>query len=166
MKGYKVFDYNWCCQDMQYTCPGIFEYSNKIILCQQGFHYSFNLIDCFRYKSGLKNKIKIAEIKDLNFHDIVEEKVYFNNEFIYPPKVFTIKQNKWVTDKIEIIREISWDEAYDIIFKELPKHLQEFSQILKIGEKVKYYNDLAVFTIMLRQYKQKLLNVSYIDWRC
>lgn len=157
MKGYKVFDYNWRCLDMQYTCPGTFEYSNKIILCQQGFHYSFNLIDCFSYKMGVKNKIKIAEIKDLNFHNIVKEKTYLDNgEVIYLSKIFTIKQEKWVTDKIEIIREISWDEAYDIILKELPKHLLKLYDIPKINE----YNNLSIFTVMLQEYKQKLLNID------
>ena len=157
MKGYKVFDYNWRCLDMQYTCPGTFEYSNKIILCQQGFHYSFNLIDCFSYKMGVKNKIKIAEIKDLNFHNIVKEKTYLDNgEAIYLSKIFTIKQEKWVTDKIEIIREISWDEAYDIILKELPKHLLKLYDIPKINE----YNNLSIFTVMLQEYKQKLLNID------
>ena len=155
MKGYKVFDYNWRCLDMQYTCPGIFKYSNEIILCQQGFHYSFNLVDCFKYKSGIKNKIKIAEIKDLNFHNIVKEKTYLNNELIYLPKIITIKQEKWVTDKIEIIREISWDEAYDIIIKELPKHLQQLC-----SDKIEYYNNLSIFTITLQEYKQKLLNID------
>lgn len=163
MKGYKVFNYNWRCQDMQYTCPGIFEHFNKIILCQSGFHYSFNLVDCFKYKHGLKNKIKIAEIEDLNFHNIIEERTYLTNELMYLPKMFTIQQDKWVTDKIKIIREISWDEAYGIIFKELPKDLQEAYQLLKITEKVRYYNNLSLFATALQEYKQRLLNISYID---
>lgn len=161
MKGYKVFDYNWRCLDMQYTCPGIFEYSNKIILCQQGFHYSFNLVDCFNYKMGVKDKIKIAEIKDLNFHNIVTAKTRLDNgELIYLPKIFTIKQDKWVTDKIEIIREISWDEAYEIIFKQLPEHLLKFCQISMINDKIEYYNDLSILAKMLQEYKQKLLNID------
>ena len=94
IKGYKVFDENWKCYEYQYSLGRRFKHEGEIKLCGSGFHFCEKLIDCFNYKK-FKPENKVAEI-------IAHGKVIRGN-------------NKSVTDDIEIIKEISWEECLKMI---------------------------------------------------
>jgi hypothetical protein len=98
MKGYKVFDENWKCKgtdyEYQYSLGGRFKHEGEIKLCGSGFHFCEKLIDCFNYKK-FNPKNKVAEI-------IAHGKVIRGDD-------------KSVTDDIEIIREISWEECLKMV---------------------------------------------------
>ena len=91
MKAYKVFDENWKCRDFQYKVGETYELQGDPILCKIGFHACYNLAGCFNYKE-FTSKNKVAEVKILgDFVGDVTDKI--------------------ATNKIRIIREISWFEV-------------------------------------------------------
>lgn len=101
VKGYKVFNSDWSCipngninYKKQYFCPGIFTIEGELKLCKNGMHFCKNLVDCFDYYELDENN-KIAEV--IGYGEVV-----------------TI-DNKSCTDKLKIVREILWEEAYDMI---------------------------------------------------
>lgn len=94
IKGYKVFDENWKCRDKQYTCPGKFEEDIQPKVCEVGMHFCEKLVDCFgHYFFTPKNKV--AEV--IAYGDIARG------------------ADKICTNKLEIIREVSWDEVLDSV---------------------------------------------------
>ena len=94
MKGYKVFNSNWTCRGFQYEVGKTYEHSGDIEPCNKGFHFCEKAIDCFNYYSFDSNN-KVAEIEAIG-------------------KVKT-DGNKSVTDKIKIVREITWYELLDMV---------------------------------------------------
>ena len=94
VKGYKVFEPDWTCKGKQYTCPGMFEESGEIEVCSRGMHFCVNLADCFNYyKFDPKNKV--AEVIAHGF--------------------VATEGNKSCTDKLEIVRELSWDDVLKLV---------------------------------------------------
>lgn len=94
MKGYKVFNPDWTCRGFQYEVGKTYEMNENIELCQKGFHFCERLIDCFNYYP-LSEFSKIAEIE--------ADGIILN------------EGNKSCANKIKIIREISYDEAFEIM---------------------------------------------------
>ena len=94
MKGYKVFDSNWSCKGMQYKVGEKFEMIEKPIICMRGYHFYKKIVDCFNYYNFSPSN-KVAEIEA--YGDIVFE------------------EEKYCTNKIKIIRELSWEEVLNII---------------------------------------------------
>lgn len=94
MKGYKVFDSNWSCKGMQYKVGEKFEMIEKPIICMRGYHFCKKIVDCFNYYNFSPSN-KVAEIE--TYGDIVCE------------------EEKYCTNKIKIIRELSWEEVLNII---------------------------------------------------
>mgnify|MGYP000487879710 FL=1 len=93
VKGYKVFDPDWTCSGKQYTCPGKFEEEGELEVCGHGMHFCQTAADCFNYYS-FNSKNKVAEV-------IAYGEVKTNGD-------------KSCTDKLEIVREIPWDEVLRI----------------------------------------------------
>ena len=98
VKGYKVFNPDWTCSPngntKKYTCPGKFEEDITPVRCGHGMHFCRKASDCFNYYNfDLKNKV--AEV--IAYGDIVEEGV------------------KCCTNKLEIVREIPWQELLTIV---------------------------------------------------
>lgn len=93
VKGYKVFNHDWTCNVRgnvkQYACPGKFEEDVQPIVCKSGMHFCKKAVDCFNYHVFDPSK-KVAEV-------IAYGKI---SEF----------DDKCCTDKLEIVREISWEE--------------------------------------------------------
>ncbi len=98
VKGFKVFNPDWTCNPSgiakQYACPGKFEEDLVPIQCRKGMHFCKNAADCFNYYS-FSPENKVAEV--IAYGDIVEE------------------GNKCCTNKLEIVREIPWDELLKIV---------------------------------------------------
>lgn len=93
VKGYKVFNSDWTCRGKQYTCPGKFEEDVKLLICSRGIHFCKKAVDCFNYYDF-----------DPDFH--VAEVVAYGR--------VVERDDKCVTDKLEIVREISWHEVLDL----------------------------------------------------
>ena len=93
VKGYKVFDPDWTCRGKQYTCPGKFEEEGELEVCGHGMHFCQTAADCFNY-CRFDSKNKVAEV-------IAYGEVKTNGD-------------KSCTDKLEIVREIPWDEVLQI----------------------------------------------------
>ena len=93
VKGYKVFNPDWTCSGKQYTCPGKFEEEGELEVCGHGMHFCQTAADCFNYYS-FNSKNKVAEV-------IAYGEVKTNGD-------------KSCTDKLEIVREIPWDEVLQI----------------------------------------------------
>ncbi len=94
MKGYKVFNPDWTCQDFQYEVGKVFEMDKPPVICRQGFHFCKKATDCFEYYS-FDPKNKVAEVEALG--------------------EIETKDNKSCTNKIHIIRELSWYEVLDLV---------------------------------------------------
>lgn len=88
--GYKIFNPDWTCRDKQYTCPGEFKEDVKPMLCGAGMHFCPDLKDCFTYYPNNPNN-HCAEVVALG--EIVQD------------------GNECVTNHLQIIREIPWDEV-------------------------------------------------------
>ena len=98
IRGYKVFKSDWTCSPngntKQYTCPGKFEEDIAPIRCGRGMHFCKKAADCFNYYS-FNPENKVAEV--IAYGDIAEE------------------GDKCCTNKLEIVREISWQEVLEIV---------------------------------------------------
>ena len=96
MKGYKVFGSDWTCRGFQFEVGKVFEEKGAPKCCNNGFHFCTKLVNCFDYYSFDSNN-KVAEIDAIG--DIDSE----SNE------------NKCCTNKIHIIREVSWEEVLKLV---------------------------------------------------
>ena len=98
VRGYKVFNEDWTCSPgrntKQYTCPGKFEEDITPVRCGRGMHFCRKAADCFNYYN-FNPKNKVAEV--VAYGDIVES------------------GDKCCTNKLEIVREIPWQELLTIV---------------------------------------------------
>lgn len=96
--GFKVFNPDWTCSPngntKQYTCPGKFEEEGGLDVCGHGMHFCQIAADCFNYYS-FDSSNKVAEV-------IAYGEVRTDGD-------------KSCTDKLEIVREIPWDEVLRIV---------------------------------------------------
>ena len=97
--GFKVFRPDWTCDPTgynpkQYTCPGKFEEEGELDVCGHGMHFCQTAADCFNYYS-FNSENKVAEV--IAYGEVRTE------------------GDKSCTDKLEIVREIPWDEVLQIV---------------------------------------------------
>ena len=92
IKGYKVFNPNWTCKGKRYTCPGTFEESVELSVCERGMHFCENVIDCFNYYS-FDPENKVAEV-------VAYGKLMKGGD-------------NCCTDKLKIVRELTWNEVLE-----------------------------------------------------
>ena len=96
--GFKVFNPDWTCSPngntKQYTCPGKFEEEGGLNVCGHGMHFCQIAADCFNYYS-FDSSNKVAEV--IAYGEVRTD------------------GNKSCTDKLEIVREIPWDEVLRIV---------------------------------------------------
>ena len=94
VRGYKVFNPDWTCNNFQYEVGKTYTHKGKIGLCEAGFHFCKDLKDCFNYYS-FNPENKVAQVVALGE---------------------TISgDDKSVTNKIEITKELSWHEVLDLV---------------------------------------------------
>lgn len=96
MKGYKVFNPDWSCRGFQFEVGKIFEEDITPVCCERGFHFCTKASDCFKYYDFNPDN-KIAEVEALG-------DISTNND-----------DSKCCTNKIHIVREISWQEALELV---------------------------------------------------
>ena len=95
-KGYKVFNPDWTCRDFQYEVGKTYEMDEKPSLCNHGFHYCQKLVDCFGYYAFNPNN-KVAEVEAVGDIDGGND------------------GDKHCTNKIKIVRELSWFEVLKMV---------------------------------------------------
>ena len=96
MKGYKVFNPDWTCRGFQYRVGETYEMDEKPQLCDVGFHFCKRIVDCFNFYRFDSNN-KVAEVEALGDIDTNKD------------------DSKCSTNKIHIIREITWQEVLDLV---------------------------------------------------
>lgn len=95
MKGYKVFNSDWTCRDYQYEIGKTYEIAESPKCCKVGFHFCEKLADCFNYYSFDPNN-KVAEIEAIG-------EIHFDDT-----------NSKCCTNKIVILKELTWAEVLDM----------------------------------------------------
>jgi hypothetical protein len=96
MKGYKVFNSDWTCRGFQFKVGKVFEEDVSPACCDRGFHFCTKASDCFSYYSFDPDN-KVAEVEALGDIDTQGD------------------DSKCCTNKIHIIREITWQEVLDLV---------------------------------------------------
>ena len=94
VKGYKVFNPDWTCRGFQYKVGETYEHNRDIELCGSGFHFCINPIDCFNYYR-FDNNNRVAVVEAIGLVETGDDKS--------------------VTNKIRIIRELDWSEVLKLV---------------------------------------------------
>ena len=95
---YKILNHDDTCRGFKYEIGQTYEMNDKPVLCQTGFHACFFMQRCFDYYSP-NQRNKFVEV--LLLGDIVGN-----------------KEEKYCSNKIKIIRELSFLEMIDVIKKQ------------------------------------------------
>jgi len=95
-KGFKVFNEDWTCNGFQYEIGKTFEMKESPICCNRGFHFCTNLSDCFNYYA-FNSDNKVAEVEAIG--EVVSDS----------------GDTKHCTNKIKIVRELTWHEVLDLV---------------------------------------------------
>lgn len=93
MKAYKAFNPDMTCRGFQYEIGKTYEIQEEPIMCARGFHACLNLETVFRYYSPYKKPI-LCEVEVLG--DVIHGRFF---------------DDKVVTNKIKIVRELTEDEV-------------------------------------------------------
>ena len=96
MKGYKVFNPDWTCRGYQFEVGKTFTEDVTPVCCDSGFHFCTKAVDCFKYYAFDPDN-KVAEVEALGEIDTSND------------------DSKCSTNKIHIIREITWHEVLDMV---------------------------------------------------
>ena len=94
--GYKAFDKDWTCRGFQYEVGKTYTMKEKPKCCNKGFHFCTNIADCFKHYANNHELTKIALVEALGDIDKGGE------------------DSKCCTNKIKIVEEISFAEAYEL----------------------------------------------------
>ena len=94
--GFKVFNPDWTCRGFQYEVGKTYEMDGSPVCCDRGFHFCLKAADCFSYYA-FKSENKVAEVISLGEVDSESD------------------DSKCCTNKIQIVREIPWDEVLRIV---------------------------------------------------
>ena len=94
--GYKAFNKDWTCRGFQYEVGKTYTMKEKPECCNRGFHFCTNVADCFKHYGNDLELTKIALVEALGDIDKEEE------------------DSKCCTNKIKIVKEISFSEAYEL----------------------------------------------------
>jgi len=96
MKGYKVFNPDWTCRGYHFEVGKTFEEDVKPKCCDRGFHFCTKASDCFNYYRFDPNN-KVAEVEAVGDIDTHSD------------------DSKFSTNKLHIIREVSWQEVLELV---------------------------------------------------
>ena len=86
MKGYKAFNEDLTCYNMQYEIGNEYTFNGEPIPCQQGFHFCKSIVDCYEFYE-MSDDTRICEI-------------------IASGDIKTDDEIKYCTNKIKIVREV------------------------------------------------------------
>ena len=94
MKGYKAFNRDLTCRGYQYEIGKEFEHKGEIGLCESGFHFCKRIVDIQKYYNLNNEDTRICKIEATG--EIIEG------------------EDKCVTNKIKIIKEVTKEEVYEL----------------------------------------------------
>ena len=94
--GYKAFNKDWTCREFQYKVGETYTMKEKPKCCNQGFHFCTNIADCFKHYNNDPENTKLALVEALGDIDKEDD------------------DSKCCTNKIKIVKEISFAEAYEL----------------------------------------------------
>ena len=94
MKGYKGFDKDLKCRGFQYEIGKEYVHDGEIKLCKEGFHFCKKIIEVNNFYSVEAGDVRICEVEATG--QVIEG------------------EDKCVTNKIKIIREITKDKMYEL----------------------------------------------------
>ena len=94
MKGYKAFNKDLTCRGFQYEIGKEYVHKGNIVLCEEGFHFCKKIVDIQCYYNLNDEEIRLCEIEATG--QVIEG------------------DDKCVTDKIKIIRELTREEMYEL----------------------------------------------------
>ena len=117
MIGYKGFDKDFKCRNLQYEVSKIYEIKSNPILCQKGFHFCKRLIGVDEYYP-FYGWFFGKTLRTSNRYAIVESL----------GRYMTDNMGKYVTNKIHIIKELSEDEI-SVIIEEERKAIEKASTL-------------------------------------
>ena len=92
--GYKGFDDDMTCRDFQYEVGQTYEMVGRIKLCERGFHFCRNMADVMEHYG--REDCRYAEVEA--FGGVLDD------------------GSKSVTNKLHIIRELTWAEVLEIMY--------------------------------------------------
>jgi len=92
VKGYKVFNSDFKCRDMQYEENKEYKHEGTISICNRGLHFCLSAQDCFKYYDFNPANI-VCEIE-------ARGKVQYHHE-----------DSKGCTDLLFIVRRLTWEEV-------------------------------------------------------
>jgi hypothetical protein len=95
VRGYKVFNPDWTCRGFQYEVGKSYEEDIIPMCCVRGFHFCKRVDECFNYYD-FNSDNKVAEV--IAYGDIDKD----------------FSTAKYCTNKIKIVREITWPELLEI----------------------------------------------------
>ena len=99
MKGYTGFDKDLSCRGFRYEIGKTYETDEPIELCRSGFHFCENLASCFRFYDPKKGEgLRFCEVE------------------VHGDTYKSSTEDKIVTNKITIIRELSPIEIYRTLY--------------------------------------------------
>lgn len=94
VKGYKIFNPDWTCRDFKYEVGKTYKTKLAPNLTRCGFHFCKKAVNCFSYYSFNSNN-HVAEVVALG--DTMSD------------------DDLYCTNKIKIVRELSWHEVLDLV---------------------------------------------------
>ena len=86
VKGYKAFNKDLTCRDMQYEIGKTYKLDGELRICENGFHFCKSLADCYRFYN-MSDDIRICRVEAIG-------------------NVVTDDEVKFCTDEITIISEV------------------------------------------------------------
>lgn len=92
--GYKAFNKDMTCRGFQYEVGKTYTDKRTLEICETGFHFCERLTDCFKYYDFNKNNTIICVVH-------AHGNIISSNE-------------KLVTNEIEIVKELSWNEVLEM----------------------------------------------------
>ena len=92
--GYKGFEYNMTCRSFRYEPGRVYEMDGRIWPCERGFHFCRKMADVFDYY-GMEG-CRYAEVEALG--RVIDD------------------GRKSVTDKLRVVRELTWAEILEIMY--------------------------------------------------
>lgn len=96
MKGYKVFRPDFACRNTKFEVGGTYALDCKPVLCKVGYHFCTEIVDCFNYYDFDPDNI-VCEVEAIGDITAAEKSC-----------------SKRATNKLKIIRQLTWHEVLDI----------------------------------------------------
>ena len=95
IKAYKVFNEDWKCLNKKYKVGRIEKIKGDLKICENGMHFCIKLANCFNYYE-FNPRNKVAEV--LIMGDVIND-----------------ESDKGCTNKLKVLREVSWQEVLNIV---------------------------------------------------